>query len=241
MPAGKDRLRKISAWAVEQTGYTFIDVERLDRALTHSSARGKSVGNYERLEFLGDRVLGLVLAELLFAAYPDADEGELSLRFNQLVDAKTCSEIAIETGLPPLIKVGPDLGTPADPRHINVRADVTESLIAALYLDGGMPAARAFIERHWSSRVSIQYAPRRDPKTEMQEWAHRDGAPLPVYSIQSREGPDHEPHFKILLTCGPYPAETGEGRSKRLAEQDAATRFLVKRGVWSQEGIAANV
>lgn len=241
MASAADRRSAIVNWALEKTGHHFLDMHRLDRALTHSSARGTSSGNYERLEFLGDRVLGLIVAELLFAAWPDADEGELSLRFNQLVDAKTCSDVAIETGLPPLIKVGADLGNPADQRHVNVRADVTESLIAALYLDGGLPAARSFIERYWTPRATQKIVPRRDPKTEMQEWAHRDGASQPTYSILSREGPDHEPLFKVTLSCGSYPAETGEGRSKRLAEQDAATRFLIRRGVWSAEGTTASV
>jgi ribonuclease III len=231
-----DRLTKIAAWAFEQTGHTFNDVERLNRALTHSSARSQSKANYERLEFLGDRVLGLVVAELLFADYPEADEGELSLRFNQLVDAKTCSEIATAIGLPVLIRAGSDLGNPGDTRHVNVRADVVEALIASLYQDGGLDVARAFIKRNWASRVSGPNTPRRDPKTEMQEWAHRDGATAPVYTIISREGPDHEPHFVVSIASGAYPDETGEGRSKRLAEQDAATRFLVKRGVWADEG-----
>jgi ribonuclease III len=241
MASAKDRRTKIAEWAVDKTSHQFADLDRLDRALTHSSARGNASGNYERLEFLGDRVLGLIVAELLFAAWPDADEGELSLRFNQLVDARTCSDVAVETGLPPLIKVGTDLGDPTDPKHINVRADVTESLIAALYLDGGLSTARTFIERYWSARATLKITPRRDPKTEIQEWAHRDGAAQPIYSILSREGPDHEPLFKVSLACGSYPLETGEGRSKRLAEQDAATRFLVKRGVWSEEGTKTHV
>lgn len=231
-----ERLRAITAWALQQTGHVFADVARLDRALTHSSARGQSKANYERLEFLGDRVLGLVVAELLFAAYPDADEGELSLRFNQMVDAKTCSAVAEEIGLPQHIRTGADLGDPADKRHVNVRADVVEALIASLYQDGGLDAARTFIARNWTGRVNAAAATRRDPKTEMQEWAHRDGKSVPRYAVVSRDGPDHEPHFVVSLTCGLYPPEQGEGRSKRLAEQDAATRFLVKRGVWADEG-----
>lgn len=240
MASAKDRAAVIAKWATEKTGHQFSDIDRLNRALTHASARSNPSGNYERLEFLGDRVLGLIVAELLFGAWPDADEGELSLRFNQLVDAKTCSEVAIETGLPPLIKVGADLGNPSDPRQVNVRADATESLIAALYLDGGLGAARAFIERWWSARAMAKIVPRRDPKTELQEWAHRDGAPQPVYAIVSRDGPDHEPLFRILLSCGSYPPEQGEGRSKRIAEQDAATRFLIKRGVWHDEGTSTH-
>ncbi len=236
MPFSKDRPKVIAKWLEEKSGYRFKDVERLDRALTHSSARGQSSQNYERLEFLGDRVLGLLIAEVLFASFPDADEGELSLRFNQLVDAKTCAAIATELDLPRLIRAGLDLGSPEAKHLINVRADAMESLIAAIYLDGGMDAARAFVTKFWASRLNDTAKARRDPKTELQEWAHRDSASSPVYKILNREGPDHEPSFSISVSVADYPPETGEGRSKRFAEQDAAKRFLVARSVWTDDG-----
>jgi ribonuclease III len=236
MPFSDNRLNVIADWLEEKSGYRFNDVERLDRALTHSSARGQSAQNYERLEFLGDRVLGLLVAEILFAAFPDADEGDLSLRFNQLVDAKTCAAIASELGAPHLIRAGLDLGSPGAKHLVNVRADVMESLIAAVYLDGGIDVVRAFVTKFWSARIQDTVNARRDAKTELQEWAHRDSAATPVYKILSREGPDHEPSFSISVSVAAYPPETGEGRSKRFAEQDAARRFLIARSVWADDG-----
>ncbi len=236
MPFSKNRPQVIADWLEKKGGYRFKDVERLDRALTHSSARGLSAQNYERLEFLGDRVLGLLIAELLFAAFPEADEGELSLRFNQLVDAKTCAAIATELELPRLVRAGLDLGSPDAKHLVNVRADVMESLIASIYLDGGMDAAREFVTRFWAARISETANARRDAKTELQEWAHRDSAASPVYTILNRDGPDHDPNFSISVSVADYPAEVGEGRSKRFAEQDAARRFLIARSVWTDDG-----
>lgn len=236
MPLSSNRLNVIADFLDENCGYRFADVERLDRALTHSSARGHTPDNYERLEFLGDRVLGLIIAEILFAAYPDCNEGDLSLRFNQLVDAKTCSQVALELDLPKLIRAGLDLGNPGAKHLVSVRADVVESLIAAIYLDGGMDSARTFVTRFWSQRIKDTANARRDPKTELQEWAHRDSASAPVYQIVKREGPDHDPSFSVSVTVAVYPAEIGTGRSKRFAEQNAATRFLIARAVWADDG-----
>jgi ribonuclease III len=240
MPLSQNRLKVIADLMEQKSGYAFKDVERLDRALTHSSARNQSTANYERLEFLGDRVLGLVIAEILFLTYPDADEGDLSLRFNQLVDAKTCAEIAVELDLPKLIKAGIDLGNPGAKHLVNVRADVVEALIASIFLDGGIEAAKSFVSRFWSSRISNTVNARRDAKTELQEWGHRDSAASPVYKILSREGPDHEPQFSVSVTVASYPQEIGAGRSKRFAEQDAARRFLIARSVWIDDGATHN-
>ncbi len=126
-------------------GHEFAEKERLDRALTHASARSQKGGNYERLEFLGDRVLGLCVAELLFRTFETAGEGELSVRLNQLVSADTCAEVADELGLHLFIRTGADVKKLTGKRMMNVRADVVESLIAALYLDGGLEVARRFI------------------------------------------------------------------------------------------------
>ncbi|MGL4489510.1 MAG: ribonuclease III [Rhizobiaceae bacterium] len=240
MPFSENRHHVIAEWLEQKGGYRFKDIERLDRALTHSSARGQASLNYERLEFLGDRILGLLIAEVLFAAFPQADEGELSLRFNQLVDAKTCAAIASELELPRLIRAGLDLGSPDAKHLVNVRADVMESLIAAIYLDGGIDAARAFVTRFWSGRIDNNSSARRDAKTELQEWAHRDSATAPVYTILSRDGPDHDPNFSISVTVADYVPEVGKGRSKRFAEQDAAQRFLVARSVWTDDGDAGD-
>lgn len=221
----------------ERTGHVFEDVARLERALTHSSARAANArqgdADYERLEFLGDRVLGLVVAEMLFSAFPKADEGELSVRLNALVNAETCAAVADELGLFEFIRTGADVRQLADKRLMNLRADVMESLIAAIYLESGLEAARTFILRHWQGRADGTEA-RRDPKTELQEWAHQQGGAYPLYVVESREGPDHDPLFIVKVTVGKFEPGYGRGRSKRMAEQEAAEQVLYREGVWSR-------
>jgi ribonuclease III len=218
----------------EKTGHKFLDLTRLERALTHASARNRDGSDYERLEFLGDRVLGLVVAEMLFALYPNADEGELSIRLNSLVDAETCAEVADDLDLHLLIRKGSDMGQIESRRLSNVRADVVESIIATIYLDGGLDAARPFIETHWGPHARHLTAGRRDPKTELQEWAHRVGGIQPVYTVIDRSGPDHEPIFSVELAVNGYKPERADGQSKRLAERAAAEQMLLREGVWSE-------
>lgn len=222
------------------TGYAFQDSERLERALTHSSVPvlpGKKPANYERLEFLGDRVLGLVIAELLCELYPQADEGELSVRLNALVNAETCAAIADEIGITPHIMTGPEIASASAAKLVNLRGDVMESVIATVYLDGGqehgLGFAREFIRRFWNERALIGAAIRRDPKTELQEWAHKAHATQPVYEIISRNGPDHQPVFTIEVKINTLTA-TATGASKRDAERAAATLILKTHGVWSE-------
>ena len=213
-------------------GHTFADKVRLERALTHSSTRSGGQGNYERLEFLGDRVLGLVVAELLFSLFPKAKEGELSVRLNQLVSAETCAAVADELQLHRFIRTGTDIKTLAGKRMANVRADVMESLIAAIYLDAGLEAARRFILANWSDRAHASAEARRDAKTELQEWAHARTGEAPAYVIVDRAGPDHDPMFTVRVTVNGYDKETGNGSSRRAAEQSAATKLLEREGVW---------
>lgn len=225
----------------ERTGHAFADRQRLQRALTHASARSSHAGvDYERFEFLGDRVLGLVVADMLLGAFPDAAEGELSLRLNALVNAEALSEIAEEIGLPQLIRAGSDVRGLDGRKRVNLRADALESLIAVLYLDGGLEAARAFIHRYWQPRSQAIGAARRDAKTELQEWAHQAAAgATPAYRIDGREGPDHDPLFTVSVKVGAFAPATGSGRSKREAEQAAAAALLVREGVWLNQGSAA--
>src|SRR5262245_33253168 len=235
----KGRLNaKALAAALESTaGLVFADPERLRRALTHGSARAKDAGiDYERMEFLGDRVLGLVVAELLFKTFPAATEGELSLRLNAMVNAETLAAISEEIGLPELISAGGELKTVAGRSRVNLRADALESLIAAIYLEGGIDAARGFISRHWFARPIALGAARRDPKTELQEWAHVVGGGVPAYLIESREGPDHDPVFTVSVRIGGYEPGRGVGRTKRQAEQAAATVVLMRENVWKDDG-----
>lgn len=226
---------KTVALLEERTGHHFADLARLEQALTHSSVQSPDGINYERLEFLGDRVLGLCIAELLHTTFPDAVEGELSVRLNALVNAEACAAIADELGLAPFIRTGADIKSLKDKRMLNVRADVVEALIATIYLDGGLDAVRPFIARYWKQRALEIGAARRDAKTELQEWAHQQGNVQPIYTIISREGPDHEPVFTVEVNVKGFDKAHGEGRSKRIAEQQAAEVVLLREGVWAKE------
>ena len=216
----------------KRTGHKFSDLARLDRALTHSSAKSVTGKDYERMEFLGDRVLGLCIAELLFTNFPSANEGELSVRLNALVNADTLAEVADELGLHEFIRTGADVRDLTSDRQKNMRADVVESLIATIYLDGGLEAAHKFISSHWSERSKHDMAARRDAKTELQEWAHKYHSAVPSYKEVSRDGPDHEPVFVIEVQLAKLKSERAQGRSKRLAEQAAAEKILLREGIW---------
>lgn len=222
----------------EATGHAFSDLERLDRALTHASARARSGTDYERLEFLGDRVLGLCVAEMLFAEFRDANEGELSVRLNALVNAETLASVADEMGLTPFIRTGSDMGDVGSARLKSVRADVVEALIATIYLDGGLDAARAFVRRCWTGRARHIMAARRDAKTELQEWTHKTFSQTPSYRVLGREGPDHAPSFTVEVRVGELAPEQATGPSKRQAEQLAATALLIREGIWPTDGAA---
>jgi ribonuclease-3 len=215
-------------------GHAFADKQWLDRALTHASTGTAKSGNYERLEFLGDRVLGLCVAELLFSTFRTADEGELSVRLNQLVSADSCASVADELGLHQFIRTGADVKKLTGKRMMNVRADVVESLIAAIYLDAGLEAARRFILRYWEKRATAADAARRDAKTELQEWSHARFGLTPVYRVDDRSGPDHDPRFTVTVEVKGVAPETGVDRSKRAAEQVAATKMLEREGVWQK-------
>jgi ribonuclease-3 len=217
-------------------GYVFTDKGRLDRAITHASARPGKAVNYERLEFLGDRVLGLCVAEMLFMTFRDAKEGELSVRLNQLVSAESCAAVSDDLGLHRFIRTGADVKKLTGKAMLNVRADVVESLIAAIYLDGGLEAARDFILRNWEDRAARAEGARRDAKTELQEWAHARFGTTPHYRIDERAGPDHDPRFTVTVEIKGVAPETGIDRSKRAAEQAAATKLLEREGVWPAAG-----
>ena len=228
-------LKKISE--IEQLlHYRFKDHINLCNALTHVSARIDSNDNdhYERLEFLGDRVLGLLIAEKLYASFPDAREGELSLRLNGLVNGETLAIISDKLRLHEYIKTGTDSRELTGHRMIGVRADVLEAIIAAIYLDGGLGAASQFVDRFWEKRLSISDALRRDSKTALQEWAHVQHS-FPIYCETARQGPDHEPEFTVTVQVGDLPECVGSGRSKRLAQQNAARAMLMREAVWEEE------
>lgn len=224
----------------DSLGHRFADPDLLARALTHASALPAGVaqrsGTYERLEFLGDRVLGLVIADILDARFPDAPEGELSRRLARLVSRDTCAEVAREMRLGPALRIGGSVQKDGRRATNGVLADVCEAVIAALYRDGGLDAAREAIERYWLPRLDSMRGPLRDAKTELQEWAHRRGFDTPLYAETLRSGPDHAPEFEITVSVGDIEPGHGRGRSKREAEQAAATLILRREGVWGEGG-----
>ncbi len=223
----------------ECIGYQFSSHQRLAKALTHASAtnRPNDRFDYERQEFLGDRILGLCIAERLFVEFPEATEGELSVRLNTLVSGDTCAEVADEIGLHRFIRSGTDLKYLTSKRMKGVRADVVESLIASIYLDGGLDPAKEFVLKFWQKRLHMKGAARRDAKTALQEWAHVKGFGMPDYEVISRDGPDHEPIFNIRVVLNGCEGAEGSGRSKRIAEQQAATRVLVRDSDWQNEDV----
>ncbi len=221
----------------ERIGVQVRDKERLERALTHSSLRPGQSGarSYERLEFMGDRVLGLVIAERLFEMFPRDDEGGLSLRLNTLVSANACAEIADELGLHEFLRHGGDLKRVKGKHTKNIRADLVEALIAAIYLSEGLETTRAFILRVWGDRLVQAGEARQDAKTALQEWAHTRGTQTPRYETVGREGPDHDPVFTVRVSVPDVEPGEGRGRSKRLAEQEAAKAVLLREEIWKDE------
>lgn len=216
-------------------GIRFADRARAEKALTHASLKPKGSRNYERLEFLGDRVLGLCIAEKLLALYPDGAEGELSVRLNALVSAETCAEVADEIGLTPFVRHGGDLRQTEGRQSRNIRADVAEALIAAIYLDHGLETVRDFILSRWAGRLADASLSRRDAKTALQEWSHQRSGKVPLYALLERKGPDHDPVFTVEAKVEGLAPATGRGRSKRAAEQEAAEALLRREKVWSAE------
>ena len=207
-------------------GYEFADPDLAGTALTHRSATGRDERTYERLEFLGDRVLALVVADMLYDAFPDEEEGALAKRLVALVRRETLADVATRLRVGPLIRLSRGEEEAGGRENQGILADVCESLIGAIYRDGGLDAARAFIERHWSALMEGTAEPPKDAKTSLQEWAQGRGFALPSYRQVGRSGPDHAPHFTIEVSVGEFPPEIGAGPSKRIAEQIAAEKLL---------------
>lgn len=220
-------------------GYRFKDRSLLARALTHRSAIGPQdsdiTATYQRLEFMGDRVLAVMIAEMLFLAFPEAEEGELARRLNGLVRNETCADVAIACDMPAHIVLGENEERTGGRQKEAIIGDVCEAVLAAIYFDGGMQAARDFIERNWRERMESWSKPLRDPKTALQEWAHGKKRPSPSYTEVSRSGPDHALSFVMEVSVEGLKPAKGEGSSKRYAEQKAASVMLVREGVWEKD------
>lgn len=207
-------------------GHHFSQPRLLTEALTHRSAAGaKGIGSNERLEFIGDRVLGLIVAEWLIERFPDEREGALGPRLAALVSKPALAAIAEANGLAAMLAVAPGESKRGVRERSTVLADALEAVIGALYLDAGLDAARTFIRRVMGDVVSQQFTPPKDPKTALQEWGLKRALPLPLYELVDQSGPPHAPHFIIRVTLGDA-AATGAAGSKRAAEQEAASVLL---------------
>jgi ribonuclease-3 len=206
--------------------YTFKKVSLLEEALTHPSLSGRH--NYQRLEFLGDRVLGLIISDWLLDLYPDEDEGLLNQRFSALVRRETLAEMSRNLKIVDLILLAPGAEQEGTRDKDAIQCDVCEAVIGAIYLDGGFPAANDFVRRHWKDIVSKDVNAFKDAKTLLQEWCQARNLPLPRYNVLSRSGPDHNPIFVMQAEVETVDNASAEGSAKRFAEQAAAAALMEK-------------
>jgi ribonuclease-3 len=213
----------LAGWIEATLGHRPTDSALFERALTHSS-RGDD--HYERLEFLGDRVLGMVIARWLYELFPDEAEGKLSPRLNALVSGETCAEIARELGMGGQVRLGKQARDDGAADSDNVLGDIVEALIGALYLEAGLDAATAFIRRAWGDRVSTRDKAPKHPKSALQEWAAANDRKPPVYEVARRSGPHHAPRFVVEVTIDGVGSASAEGLSKQEAETEAAKALL---------------
>lgn len=206
-------------------GRKFKNKALLQRALTHASVGGE---DNEQLEFLGDRVLGFLIAEMLMQHFPNENEGSLALKLNALVRMETCARVGEEAGVGEALTLGSSEERSGGRKKPAILGDACEAVIAAIYLDGGIVAARKFVTKYWRPMMSEVEGDLRDPKNALQEWAQGRKLGTPVYKVTKREGPDHAPRFTVQVTVRGHDPEIGEGTNLRAAEQSAA-RILVLR------------
>lgn len=219
----------------DRLNHRFTDKSLLNRALTHSSAISparRNAESYQRLEYLGDRVLGLIIADLLHAQFPSENEGELSRRLNALVRKETCADIARDLFVGPAIRMGDSERRSGGEKKEAILGDVCEAIIGAIYRDGELEAARKFIITNWQPRLSAALSPVRDAKTTLQEWAQGKGLEPPTYQMVARAGPDHSPEFTIRIEIPGYAPVDCKGKSKKHAEHSTAETFLRRERIW---------
>ena len=213
-------------------GCRFERPDLLREALTHPSVnpidRGVARFANQRLEFLGDRVLGLVVAEWLLARFPDEPEGALARRHTALVRAEALAEVAAALDLGRHVKMAPGEADGGGRLNTAILANTCEAVIGAVFLDGGLDAARGLVRREWAGAIERDQQPPQDPKTRLQEWAQGRGLPLPHYQVVSRSGPDHQPVFEVEVSVNGHDAVSARGASKRVAEREAANQLLAK-------------
>lgn len=222
----------------EVLGHAFAKPELLADAVTHPSlmgygrtARRSESSPYERLEFLGDRVLGLVVAEWLLERFPSEREGMLAKRHVGLVNGDVVGAVAASIGLGQYLRMSPSEEAGGGRANTTILADACEAVIGALFLDGGLEPVRRFIRRAWAGHIERAAAPPIEPKTALQEWAQGRAHPLPVYELVEQSGPAHDPHFKVRVVVEGAADAVGVGSSKRSAEKDAARTMLKSLGV----------
>jgi ribonuclease-3 len=214
---------EVEVFVRDRLGHKPNDVRLFELALTHSSVARDS---YERLEFLGDRVLGMVIANALYRRYPNEPEGYLSRRYNGLVDRETCAANGREIGVPALIRLGKQAREDGANQSDNVVGDVVEALIGALFIDGGIEAAERFILNLWEPDLASQRRAPQHPKSALQELAAAKGCKPPEYELVARTGAHHAPKFTIRVSVAKLGEATAEGLSKQEAETAAAAALL---------------
>jgi len=209
-------------------GHAFARPDLLVQALTHPSLNSETRADNQRLEFLGDRVLNLVIAEALFETFPEADEGTLAPRYNVLVRKETCAEVARDLGLGEVIRMGRGEMLTGGRRRDTGLGDTMEAVIAAVFLDAGLGAARKLVRRLWGARIATAEAEARDPKSALQEWTQARGLGLPTYALLRREGPDHAAAFTVEARIESGESARATAPAKRVAEREAARTLLAR-------------
>lgn len=236
-----DRSKASLAEIQNKLGYQFKDVARLERGLTHASVRAQSKRrsskgreiryDNERLEFLGDRVLGLVVAELLWQADAEANEGDLARRYNYLVCRNSCAAVARAIDIGPHLILSASEEESGGRNKQTILGDAMEGLLGAIFVDGGFDAARKVVLEKWADLIKKMPVVAVDPKSELQEWSQGRGLPLPRYKEISRSGPDHKPVFTAQVEIRDLAPAIGTGPNKRAAQQAAAEAMLQREGV----------
>jgi ribonuclease III len=210
-------------WLEQTIGAVPSDAALFEQALTHGSTGG---ADYQRLEFLGDRVLGLVVASMLFVRFPDEPEGRLSHRLNSLVAGSSCASVARAIGLQAHMRLGKQARDDGAKESDYVLGDMAEALIGAIYLDLGLDAARSFIERNWRPMLEAAQSAPKHPKSALQEWAAANNRKVPVYEVTAKEGPAHAMRFQVTVTVKGFDPVSATAASKQAAETEAAKAFL---------------
>jgi ribonuclease-3 len=222
-----DRLDRLAAFARDVLGHEFADAGLLDRALTHGSANRAAGSSYQRLEFLGDRVLGCAVADMLYGRH-DETEGRLTARLHAMVEGPANAKVARGWGVGALIAMEPVSRAKGLADSENVLGDVAEAVVAAVFVDAGWAAARGFVERHWGALMQADQPFLNDPKSALQIWALKRRLGMPLYLVVGREGPDHAPVFTVEVTVRGQEPACGTGKSRQEAEKAAATALLAR-------------